>query len=69
MRPCPSCGSLKRVQLAPWFFECRGTVDGAKTGEEVDETDCCGTRYLDTSDSQTSSPPPFGEGLGHFLEG
>ena len=60
MRPCPSCGSYKRVELAPSFYECTALVAPSKdsaTGEPVP----CGVHYLDTSDRLTPVPlTPFG---------
>lgn len=39
--PCPKCGSMDRVPIAPGFYECRNSIFDTLS----ETTERCGTRY------------------------
>lgn len=69
MRPCPSCGSLSRVKLAPSLFECTADKE-PEPGTTSENAETCGTQYLDTSETrQDSAVTSLGQILARLIGG
>lgn len=66
MRPCPSCGSFSRIELAPSLFECIADKNSEPGDHASSENgDACAVHYLDTSDKRQGSAMTA---LGRILE-